>query len=110
MGRNDSLGAFEQAVLLAVMRLRNNAYGVTIRGDIAKTTNRDVAVGAVYTTLGRLEEKGFVSSRVGDPTPERGGRAKRYYKIEAPGVRALNSAREAIIRMSEGLVPLPGTA
>jgi PadR family transcriptional regulator PadR len=84
------LGEFEKAVLLALVRLRDNAYGVTIRRELSKRLQRDVAVGAVYTTLSRLEEKGYVSSSVGEPTPERGGRAKRYFRIEATGAEALN--------------------
>jgi PadR family transcriptional regulator PadR len=96
---NDRLGRFEEIVLLALARLRENAYGVTIRREIAERTGRDVSFGAVYTTLERLERKGYVSSRMGEPTAERGGRAKRYFRIEAPGRRALNSSRETIARM-----------
>jgi PadR family transcriptional regulator PadR len=100
---NDRLGRFEELVLLALVRLRENAYGVTIRREIAERTGRDVSFGAVYTTLERLERKGYVSSRLGDSTPERGGRAKRYFRIEAPGIRALNETREAVASMG-GLV------
>ena len=99
MDGNDRLGRFEEIVILALARLRENAYGVPIRREIAERTGRDVSFGAVYTTLERLERKGYVSSRVGEPTPERGGRAKRYFRIEAPGRRALNSSRETIARM-----------
>jgi PadR family transcriptional regulator PadR len=99
MDGNDRLGRFEEIVLLALVRLRENAYGVTIRREIAERTGRDVSFGAVYTTLERLERKGYVSSRMGEPTAERGGRAKRYFRIEAPGRRALNSSRETIARM-----------
>jgi DNA-binding PadR family transcriptional regulator len=99
MGDNDRLGRFEEIVLLALVRLRENAYGVPIRREIAERTGRDVSFGAVYTTLDRLQRKGYVSSRMGDPTPERGGRAKRYFRIEAPGVRALNGARETVASM-----------
>ena len=105
MGKSDSLGEFEQVVLLALIRLRANAYGTSIRQEIAERTGRDVSVGAVYTTLERMQQKGFVSSARGAPTPERGGRAKRYYKIEAPGERALQRSRETMDRMWEGLVP-----
>ncbi len=84
MGKSDSLGEFEQVALLALIRLRNNAYGASIRREIAERAGRDVSLGAIYTTLERLERKGFVSSARGAPTPERGGRAKRFYKIEAP--------------------------
>ena len=96
---NDRLGRFEELVLLALVRLRET-YGVPIRREIAERTGRDVSFGAVYTTLERLERKGYVSSRTGEPTRERGGRAKRYFRIEAPGIRALNETREAIASMA----------
>jgi PadR family transcriptional regulator, regulatory protein PadR len=99
----DRLGQFEELMLMALVRLRENAYGVTIRREIAERTSRDVSVGAVYTTLERLERKGFISSRLGEPTAERGGRAKKYFRIEAPGVKALNAVRDAAARMAEGL-------
>jgi DNA-binding PadR family transcriptional regulator len=95
MGRF-GLGEFEQAVLLSIIRLRSNAYGVPIRQELTERIGREVSFGAVYTALERLEAKGFVSSRMGDPTPERGGRAKRFYRIEAPGERALEEARKKI--------------
>jgi PadR family transcriptional regulator PadR len=100
MDGNDRLGRFEEIVILALARLRENAYGVPIRREIAERTGRDVSFGAVYTTLERLERKGYVSSRTGEPTRERGGRAKRYFRIEAPGIRALNETREAIASMA----------
>src|SRR5947207_4229899 len=92
MGRH-VLGEFEQAALLAVLRLGAEAYGVPIRHDLSQRLGRRVSVGAIYTTLERLEAKGFVSSRMGGATAERGGRAKRFYRIEAPGLRALDQAR-----------------
>src|SRR5438105_15966235 len=98
----DRLGQFEELMLMATVRLGEKAYGVTIRKEIAERTGRDVSIGAVYTTLDRLERKGYVSSRTGEPTPERGGRAKRYFKIEAPGATALNESREVAARMLEG--------
>ena len=107
MAKSDNLGEFEQIALLALVRLGANAYGASIRQEIAERTGRDVSVGAVYTTLERMEQKGFVSSARGAPTPERGGRAKRYYKIEAPGAHALQRSRETMDRMWEGLVPAP---
>jgi PadR family transcriptional regulator, regulatory protein PadR len=97
------LGRFEEVVLRALVRLREDAYGVPIRREIAERTGRDVSFGAVYTTLERLERKGFVSSHMGEPTPERGGRAKRYFRIEAPGVAALNQSLETLVNMG-GLV------
>ena len=88
----DTLGEFEQVVLLAILRLRENAYGVAIRQEIQKRTDREPAPGALYTTLDRLEDKGFVTSRLGDPTPQRGGRAKRYFTVSASGVEAVSRA------------------
>ena len=108
MGKDGSLGEFEQLVLLALLRLGTNAYGVTVRREITERTGRDTAIGAVYTTLDRLEKKGFVSSCLGEPTAERGGRAKRYYKIKAPGERALQRSRETMNKMWDGLLPSPG--
>jgi DNA-binding PadR family transcriptional regulator len=103
MEGRDRLGRFEEYVLRALVRLRDNAYGVPIRREIVAATGHDVSFGAVYTTLERLERKGYVSSRMGEPTPERGGRAKKYFRIEAPGIRALNDVRETITRMG-GLI------
>lgn len=94
MGRTSGLGEFEQAVMLAIFRLRGEAYGVPIRRELSERLKRDVSFGAVYATLERLETKGFLSSWTGGATAERGGRTKRYYKIEAPGQRALNEARD----------------
>jgi DNA-binding PadR family transcriptional regulator len=99
----DRLGQFEELILLALVRLRDNAYGVTIRREIETRTGREISVGAVYTALERLQRKGYVSSRVGDPTPERGGRAKRFFRIEAPGLNALARVRVATDRLAEGI-------
>ena len=81
----DYLGEFEHLVLLAVLRLADEAYGVAVRREIAGRTGRDVSIGAIYITLDRLERKGFVKSRVGEPSVARGGRAKRYFRITARG-------------------------
>ena len=105
MGKGDYLGEFEMHVMLGVRRLAKNAYGMTIRQEIIETTGRDVSRGATYATLDRLQGKGFVSSWLADPTPERGGRAKRYYKIEAAGSHALESSLNALQSMAEGLEP-----
>ena len=103
MGRT-TLGEFEQAVLLAILRLGpNGAYGVPIRHDLSERLGRLVSVGAVYTALERLDRKGFVSSWIGGATDERGGRAKRFYRIEAPGQRALDAARVATSKLWAGL-------
>src|ERR1700748_757564 len=93
------LGEFEQIVLLAILRLEDSAYGVTIRTEIAKCTRREPAPGALYTTLDRLEEKGLVTSRYGDPTTQRGGRAKRYFKVSGLGVKAVARAQRDFQRL-----------
>lgn len=97
------MGEFEQAVMLAIQHMGEDAYGVEIRAVIAERTGRDVAIGAVYTTLERLTRKGYVSSRVGEPTAERGGRAKKFYAVTGAGHEALESAREFLQRMRSGL-------
>ncbi len=94
-----SLGEFEEIVLLAVRHLGNNAYGVPIRQTVEKARGRTTAIGAIYTTLERLEQKGMVSSTLGEPTPQRGGRAKRYYRLEGVGERALDAAQETRNRL-----------
>jgi DNA-binding PadR family transcriptional regulator len=99
------LGEFEQLVLLAIAHLEGEAYGVPIVEEIERRTGRAVARAAVYVTLRRLEEKAFVSSWMSDPTPERGGKGRRYVKLEAAGVRALREARQASERMWRGLDP-----
>src|SRR5678815_40698 len=88
-----TLGPLELTVLLAVARLGDNAHGLAIRGDVSARTNHDYSVGAIYTTLQRLENKGFVSSWMTDPLPVRGGRSRRQFKISAPGQRALRDAQ-----------------
>ncbi len=97
------LGEFEQLVLLAIAHLKTDAYGIPIVAEIERRTGRTVARAAVYVTLRRLEEKGFVSSWIGDPTPERGGKGRRYAKLESAGVTALREARRASERMWQGL-------
>jgi DNA-binding PadR family transcriptional regulator len=93
MAKPDALGSFEQVILTALLVLRDNAYGVTIREKAEELAHpKKVAIGAVYVTLDRLEEKGLISSWLTDPTPERGGRAKRCYRLEPPGRRALEEA------------------
>ncbi len=107
MRETPALGEFEQVVLLAILRLGAEAYGVTIRHEIAVCTERDPAPGALYTTLDRLEEKGLVRSRYADPTAQRGGRAKRYFTVTAQGIRAVARAQRGFQRLMDGLV-LPG--
>jgi DNA-binding PadR family transcriptional regulator len=103
MPRGELLGSLEHIVLLALVRLGPNAYGMTVRRQIEQRTGRNVSIGAVYTTLERLEAKGYVSSFVGEPTAERGGRAKRYFRIEADGERALRGSQQAMQQMTAGL-------
>ena len=103
MSRPDALGEFEQLVLLAIVRLSADAYGSTIREEIEEKTGRTVAIGALYTALERLERKGYVSSTLSDPTPQRGGRAKRYFRLRPAGAAALRRSREALARMWAGI-------
>lgn len=103
MALDVNLGHFEQITLLAILRLDGGAYGVSIREEIRACTGRQVAAGALYTTLNRLEDKGLVSSRLGAPTAERGGRAKRYYVVTAPGRNALVAAHRSYQRLMQGL-------
>jgi PadR family transcriptional regulator, regulatory protein PadR len=107
----DVLGAFEQAVLLAVVRLGDDAYGRAILREVQARLERDVAAGAVHATLDRLEKKRLLSSRLGAGTPVRAGRVRRYYRLQPVGVRALNDARAAVDTMWRGLAwPLKGRA
>lgn len=101
MGRGDHLGEFEQLVLLAVLSLGEDAYGMTIREELRKRAGRKVAVPTVYSALSRLEEKGLVSSEMGQPTAERGGRAKKFFRVESAGVAALRASRATLERMWE---------
>lgn len=110
MPRGDSLGTFEQMVLIALIRLGANAYGMTVRREIEERTGRTISIGAVYATLERLEAKGFVSSFTGEPTAERGGRSKRFFRIESHGERALRASQDAIRKMTAGLKSRWGTA
>src|ERR1035438_723189 len=106
---SDSIGQFEQIILTAILCLRDEAYGVTIHEKAAKLTKpKKVSPGAVYVTLDRLEDKGLISSRLSDPTPERGGRAKRYYQLEALGERALEESAATAKRVWEALEEIWG--
>jgi PadR family transcriptional regulator PadR len=101
----ESLGEFEQSLLLAIVHLGDDAYGVTIRQEIERRTDREIAVGALYTALERLERKGFIRSRMSEPTHERGGRSKRHFRLQAAGAAALRLSRDRMARMWEGLTP-----
>jgi PadR family transcriptional regulator PadR len=98
-----TLGELEQVVLLAVLRLGADAYGVPIQAEIHARARRDLTLGTIYKTLSRLEEKGIVTSRMGEPTAQRGGRAKRYYTVTAAGRRALHQTFAALRSMAAGL-------
>src|SRR3954471_5202860 len=98
-----SLGALELTVLLAVVRLADDAYGLAIRRDVSERTNRDYSVGAIYTTLARLESKGFISSYASDPLPTRGGRSRRQFKITSAGHRAIRDAEDVAVSVWGGV-------
>ncbi len=102
------LGNFELMVMLALIRLGEAAYGVPISKIIEESTNREVLVGSVYAALERLEAKGFVLSEVGEPTPERGGRAKRYFRITDNGLRQVRDTRGALVKLWKGIPALQG--
>ena len=95
-------------VLLALIRLGENAYGVPISREIEANTGREVMVGSVYAALERLEQKGFVSSSLGEPTAERGGRAKRYFQVTTSGLREVRRTKAALISLWRGLPELEG--
>ena len=98
----------ELMVLLAAMRLGEDAYGVTITREIERTTSRNVAVAVVYSTLDRLQDRGLVTSFVGDPTPERGGRAKRFFRVTSRGMRQTRDTRNALVALWTGVPELRG--
>lgn len=103
------LGEFEELILLAILRLGDEAYGMRIRHEI-QAAGRSASLGAIYTTLDRLEEKRYVSSWVGDPSPERGGRAKKYFKVDSVGLSALKQAVETTTNLTQGLEQILGSA
>jgi PadR family transcriptional regulator, regulatory protein PadR len=104
----DTLGGFELQVLLAVVRLGEDAYGVPIADTIEAASGREVAAGSIYITLDRLEEKGFLTSRLGESTPERGGRAKTYFQVTGKGLRAVRQAQRTLVRLWSGVPALQG--
>ena len=101
MGR--ALGEFEHLILLALVRLGDDAYGVTIKDEIEAQTGREIYVGAVYTALARLQKNGHVASQVGEPTAERGGRRKKFYRLRDSGREALANSQAALRGMAEGI-------
>ena len=102
-----SLGEFEQLVLLALVRLGDDGYGVSIHQEILKRARREVSVAAVYKTLDRLEQKGFAGSSLGEPTAERGGRRKKYFRVQPAGRLALKESLASLRRMADGLAGAP---
>ncbi len=107
--REEPLGSLEHIVLLAVMRLGEDAYGITVRREIESTIGRDLSIGAIYATLVRLESKGFVKSSTGEATAERGGRAKRYFRVTTDGKAVLRNTQDVIQKMSAGIKGLGAT-
>jgi PadR family transcriptional regulator PadR len=103
-----NLGEFEQLIMLAILRLHDDAYGVSIRAELADRAGRTVAPGALYTALERLETKGLITSRMSEPTPQRGGRAKRHVTVTATGMKALTRSVHAYERLLDGLNLLRG--
>jgi PadR family transcriptional regulator, regulatory protein PadR len=108
MAKRSYPGEFELMILLALIRVGDDAYGVPISKELRSTTGREVALGSVYAALDRLEEKELVSSTLGEPTPERGGRAKRYFRITQKGMREVQTTRTALIKLWRGLPRLEG--
>jgi len=108
MTKRDQLGSFELMVILVLIRLGENAYGVPICDELEKRTGRDVAVGSVYAALERLEDKGFVTSELGEPTAERGGRAKKYFHVTARGLKEVRETQRSLVKLWHGLPELEG--
>ncbi|MCB1670582.1 MAG: PadR family transcriptional regulator [Gammaproteobacteria bacterium] len=102
-GKNSSLGEFEHIVLLTLIRLGDQAYGMSVRSKINQLIKRDISIGAIYTTLDRLEDKGYVKSRLGEATARRGGRAKKYFSVTASGRRVLKEVRANLEVLWEGV-------
>jgi len=103
MAKGDSLGEFEQIVMLAILRLRQEAYGMTVRREIAERTARECSIGAVYATLDRLEQKLLVKSHEAEATEDRGGRPRKIYQLTALGQHALKQTQKALASMMDGL-------
>jgi DNA-binding PadR family transcriptional regulator len=106
----DLLTDLELMILLAVLRVGENAYGVTITREIEDTGGRSVAVAVVYATLDRLQERGLVTSSIGDPTPERGGKAKRFFQVTGKGIRQIKDTQRALTALWRGVPELKGGA
>jgi PadR family transcriptional regulator PadR len=103
MGESFNIGEFEHIVLLAILRLGDDAYAVSVMEELERCTRRAISRGSIYITLDRLETKGFLKSRLADPTPERGGRAKRYYGLRPLAMKALKDNRRALVALWRGI-------
>ena len=108
MGRDNTITNFELMVMLALIRLGDEAYGVPIVLEMEEHSDRDIAVGSVYAALERLQDRGLVASRIGEPTRERGGRAKRYFKVTGRGLRVVQDTQRTLTRLWKGLPKLEG--
>jgi DNA-binding PadR family transcriptional regulator len=108
MTRRDQLGIFELMVILVLVSLDDNAYGVPICEELEKRTGREASVGSVYAALERLEDKGFVTSELGEPTSERGGRAKKYFRVTARGLKEVRETHRSLVKLWQGLPELQG--
>ena len=108
MGKGTCLRDFELMTLLVVLRLGDDAYGVPIARQIKVHGRREISLANVYATLDRLQEKGYVSSKLADPTPERGGRAKRYFSVTAQGLKKVRETQRILVRLWEGVTELQG--
>jgi PadR family transcriptional regulator len=108
MRKREYLGQFELMVLLAILRVGDDAYGVPLANEIEASTNKTVSLGSIYAALERLEEKGLVSSVMGEPTPERGGRARRYFRVTSAGLRALRDMQRTLVSLWANLPQLKG--
>src|SRR5215813_293489 len=106
MSAAPSLSNFELMVMLAIIRIGNDAYGVSISDEIEETTGSEVLLGSVYDALTRLEEKGLIASQLGDATPERGGRAKRHFRTTSKGLRVVRDTQRALVKLWAGLPQL----
>lgn len=108
MARKDFLGELELMVLLALLRLGDEAYGIPVARELRQIRGRDVALGSIYAALERLESKGLITSTLGEPTPERGGRARRYFHLTRSGLRQVEETRRALTRLWRKLPELKG--
>jgi DNA-binding PadR family transcriptional regulator len=102
------VGGLEQMVLLGVLHLGDAAYAVTLRRELQRRSGKEVSRGALYTVLERLESKGYLASHLGSPTPERGGRPKRFYRVTPSGIRALKSSKDTLVKFWQGLESVLG--